>query len=100
VSRGIDFRNVSNVINFDFPPDTDSYIHRVGRTARGDNEGTALSFVSVKEQPRLDAVLKQLASSYSEGESFIKPYQFKMEEIEGLRYRAKDAMRSVIRYTI
>ena len=39
VARGIDFQYVSNVINFDFPPDTDSYIHRVGRTARGKNTG-------------------------------------------------------------
>lgn len=38
VSRGIDFQFVSNVINFDFPLDVDSYIHRAGRTARGNNQ--------------------------------------------------------------
>jgi len=32
VSRGIDFQNVSNIVNFDFPPDVNSYIHRVGRS--------------------------------------------------------------------
>ena len=49
VTRGIDFQNVSNVINFDFPVSVDTYIHRVGRTARGDNQGTALSFVNIQE---------------------------------------------------
>lgn len=37
VARGIDFFHVSNVINFDFPLDINSYIHRAGRTARGNN---------------------------------------------------------------
>lgn len=38
VSRGIDFQYVSNVINFDFPLDVNSYVHRAGRTARGNNQ--------------------------------------------------------------
>lgn len=37
VARGIDFQCVSNVINFDFPLDVSSYVHRAGRTARGNN---------------------------------------------------------------
>lgn len=37
VSRGIDFRHVANVINFDFPLDYDAYVHRAGRTARGND---------------------------------------------------------------
>lgn len=44
VSRGIDFTNVSFVINFDFPVTTAAYVHRIGRTARGIQSGTALSF--------------------------------------------------------
>ena len=39
LSRGIDFQNVSNVLNFDFPSTPTQYIHRAGRTARGDNKG-------------------------------------------------------------
>eukprot|EP00105_Crassostrea_gigas_P007407 XP_011421636.1 PREDICTED: probable ATP-dependent RNA helicase DDX56 [Crassostrea gigas] len=66
VSRGIDFQNVSNVINFDFPCDVDTYIHRVGRTARGDNQGSALSFVSVKDMDLLVEVEKTLSESGSE----------------------------------
>ena len=45
VSRGLDFRNVSFVVNVDFPTSASSYSHRVGRTARGGAKGVALSFV-------------------------------------------------------
>lgn len=44
VSRGIDFHCVANVINFDFPLDVQAYIHRAGRTARGNNQVRSLSF--------------------------------------------------------
>jgi len=89
VSRGIDFQFVSNVINFDFPFTINSYIHRVGRTARGcqDTEGTALSFVSPKELNRFNLMKEQL----DVGSNF-KPYYFRMEELEPFRYRSKDAL--------
>ncbi|CAG2066630.1 unnamed protein product, partial [Timema podura] len=45
VARGIDFQCVSNVINFDFPLDVNSYIHRAGRTARGNNQAS-YTFIS------------------------------------------------------
>ena len=99
VARGIDFQFVSNVINFDFPLDVNSYIHRAGRTARGKNQGTALSFVSIKERPLLEAVEDQLKHCYNR-ESLFKTYQFKLEEVEGFRYRAKDAWKAVTRIAI
>ncbi|KAL4232294.1 putative ATP-dependent RNA helicase ddx56 [Mactra antiquata] len=100
VSRGLDFQHVSNVINFDFPTTVDSYIHRVGRTARGDSKGTALSFVSIKEMSRLEEVEKHLIETSGQDATVFKPYQFKMEEIEGFKYRAKDAMQAVTRVAI
>lgn len=48
VSRGLDFRGVSFVVNVDFPLTPDSYTHRVGRTARGGAKGVALSLVEAE----------------------------------------------------
>uniref|UniRef100_A0A3Q3RW04 Probable ATP-dependent RNA helicase DDX56 n=1 Tax=Mastacembelus armatus TaxID=205130 RepID=A0A3Q3RW04_9TELE len=98
VSRGVDFHNVANVINFDFPTTVDSYIHRVGRTARADNPGTALSFISHTELGLLSQVEEALTGENSG--SALKPYEFKMEEIEGFRYRCRDAMRSVTKQAV
>lgn len=85
ISRGIDFQFVSNVMNFDFPLDVNSYIHRAGRTARGKNQGTALSFVAIRERPLMQEVEEQLKHAYNR-ETLFKTYQFKLEEVEGFRY--------------
>jgi superfamily II DNA/RNA helicase len=45
-ARGLDIPNVSHVINFDVPATYDDYVHRIGRTGRGDQMGKALTFVS------------------------------------------------------
>lgn len=45
VARGVDIDNITHVINYDFPESHESYIHRIGRTGRADNKGTALTFV-------------------------------------------------------
>jgi len=101
VVRGIDFQFVSNVINFDFPADVESYIHRVGRTARGNNKGTALSFVKAGEKLLMENVEAHLQDWIPPGqESIFKPYQFRMEEIEAFRYRARDAWRAVTRIAV
>ncbi|CAG2232107.1 DBP9 [Mytilus edulis] len=78
----------------------DTYIHRVGRTARGDNQGTALSFVNMKEMKSLAEVEEALAESTPDGDNVFKPYNFRMEEIDGFKYRAKDAMRAVTKVAI
>ncbi|XP_023328223.1 probable ATP-dependent RNA helicase DDX56 [Eurytemora carolleeae] len=98
VARGIDFQFVSNVVNFDFPKNSDSYVHRVGRTARAGQIGTALSLVAAKEMDQLKEVedrLQQVA-----GGEALRPYQFKMEELDGFKYRARDAWRAVTKVAV
>uniref|UniRef100_A0A1A9UHW5 RNA helicase n=1 Tax=Glossina austeni TaxID=7395 RepID=A0A1A9UHW5_GLOAU len=99
-SRGIDFHCVSNVINLDFPKDANSYIHRAGRTARGNNKGTVLSFVSLHEEQTSEKVEQRLRSGYKSDEQIIKNYQFKLDEVEPFRYRAKDAWRAITRIAV
>ncbi|XP_008558990.1 probable ATP-dependent RNA helicase DDX56 [Microplitis demolitor] len=99
VARGIDFQFVANVINFDFPQDINSYVHRAGRTARGKNQGTALSFVAIRERELLTEVENQLKETYGR-DNLFKTYQFKLEEVEGFRYRAKDAWKAVTRIAV
>jgi ATP-dependent RNA helicase RhlE len=50
ISRGIDVVGIELVINFDTPSDPEDYVHRVGRTARADSKGTAITFVNDKDQ--------------------------------------------------
>lgn len=49
-ARGIDIDNITHVINYDFPFEVESYIHRVGRTGRAGNEGKAISFVTHRDR--------------------------------------------------
>jgi ATP-dependent RNA helicase RhlE len=56
VARGIDISEVTHVINFDIPATPENYIHRIGRTGRADKKGIAISFVTEKERPYLEAV--------------------------------------------
>lgn len=49
VARGIDVDSISHVINFDIPSNPEDYVHRIGRTARANASGTAISFLSTEE---------------------------------------------------
>ncbi|HEX7845628.1 MAG TPA: DEAD/DEAH box helicase [Chitinophagaceae bacterium] len=56
LSRGIDVDHIDLVINFDVPHDGEDYVHRIGRTARAETDGTAYTFVSQKEQNKFAAI--------------------------------------------
>jgi ATP-dependent RNA helicase RhlE len=50
LSRGIDVEGIGLVVNFDVPPDPEDYIHRIGRTARASTTGTAITFITPRDQ--------------------------------------------------
>lgn len=63
VSRGIDVNEISLVINYEVPKDPEDYIHRIGRTARAEASGVALTFISDKDQYQFERIEKMLEST-------------------------------------
>jgi ATP-dependent RNA helicase DDX56/DBP9 len=89
VARGVDFRGVAAVINFEVPQSDVAYIHRAGRTARAGASGTVLTLVvGYNEQASL--VNMGLAC-----QAHISPLSFRMDQVESFRYRVEDCLRSV-----
>ncbi len=109
VSRGIDFKNVACVINFDLPTSARSYTHRIGRTARAGQRGTALSFVVPQELYRKhmpttvasaaddEKVLARLIKQQAKKGKEVKDYVFDMKQVESFRYRMNDGLRAITR---
>jgi ATP-dependent RNA helicase RhlE len=69
VARGLDFEDVSHVINFDIPETTENYLHRIGRTARANKEGVAISMVSEKELELMAEIESNLQGKVSKVEN-------------------------------
>lgn len=57
-ARGLDVERISHVVNYDIPHDTESYVHRIGRTGRAGREGDAILFVAPREKRLLSAIEK------------------------------------------
>ena len=62
LSRGIDIKDISLVINYNVPSDGEDYVHRIGRTARADAEGVALTLVNEEEMYKLAAIENLIGS--------------------------------------
>jgi len=122
VARGVDFLRVSFVINFDFPLSNESYVHRIGRTARGGINGVALSFVETKSadewamlhsiqavQPTIqrtpsftDLHMPSVEQAVPKEQEMPQPslLDFDLKQIEGFRYRVQDVQRSITKSAI
>ncbi|WP_406659593.1 DEAD/DEAH box helicase [Methanolobus sp. ZRKC3] len=64
-ARGIDVEEISHVINYDLPNESESYVHRIGRTARAGSEGTAYSFCAAEDRDYLRNIEKLIKMKLS-----------------------------------
>lgn len=65
-ARGLDVERISHVVNYDIPTDTESYVHRIGRTGRAGRSGDAISFVTPRESRLLRAIEKATRQELSQ----------------------------------
>jgi ATP-dependent RNA helicase RhlE len=65
-ARGIDVTEISHVINFDLPPRYEDYVHRIGRTARANTDGVAISFIGPEEDFHLENIEKLIRMKIEE----------------------------------
>jgi ATP-dependent RNA helicase DeaD len=67
-ARGLDVERISHVLNYDIPHDTESYVHRIGRTGRAGRSGQALLFVSPRERHMLKSIERATRQQLTEAE--------------------------------
>ncbi|XP_009596050.1 DEAD-box ATP-dependent RNA helicase 16 isoform X1 [Nicotiana tomentosiformis] len=101
VVRGIDFKNVYTVINFEMPQTAAGYVHRIGRTGRAYNTGASVSLVSAEETEIFEEIKSLLGENDDKVSQFIAPFPLLSKNaVESLRYRAEDVARSVTKIAV
>ena len=95
VARGVDFTDVTAVLNMDLPTSLAVYRHRVGRTARAGKGGTAISLVSPESAD--EELLEAMQKTYDKG---LQQFQVDMSKLAAFRYRVDDALRAVTRTAV
>lgn len=101
VVRGIDFKNVHTVINYDMPLSATGYVHRIGRTGRAYSTGSSVSLVSPDEMEILEEIKSFLGDDENNESNVISPYPLLTKNaVESLRYRAEDTAKSVTKIAV
>lgn len=98
IARGVDVEGVTHVINFNLPMVPETYIHRIGRTGRAENDGTAISFINEYEekyQKEIEELMQQkiaileIPSHVEVSDQFLDEEQIKLGDV-GYRKKFKE----------
>lgn len=81
ISRGLDFKGVELVINYDLPQSAESYVHRVGRTGRAGRKGRAVTFFTKDDGPRLPTIVNLVRRSSQSAVENIPSYLIEMPKV-------------------
>lgn len=92
-ARGIDVQGVSHVVNFDLPVEAESYVHRIGRTARAGKDGDAISFCDETERDALSRIQKLIRIKLPSEEFVGEPEEKSINAITRDQYRERQQQR-------
>ncbi|MBL7543609.1 MAG: DEAD/DEAH box helicase [Bdellovibrionaceae bacterium] len=92
VARGVDIDQISHVINYELPNDPESYVHRIGRTARAGHSGVAISLCDAEEKSYLKDIEKLIAMEIERN----KEHKFHSDSVEHARVISKGKAKSAI----
>jgi len=95
MARGIDFKTVNSVVNFDFPTSLVSYIHRVGRTGRAGRSGTATTYFTDDDVPYVKLIANLMKKSGHE----VPEWMLKLKSAQNKEWKKVEA-RPIKRQTI
>jgi ATP-dependent RNA helicase RhlE len=91
-ARGIDVKGITHVVNYDFPNQPESYVHRIGRTARAGEEGEAITFCSDEDMNVLWDVEKMIRQPIN----IIKDHPFHCTDLEDLHLGRREALKKIV----
>ncbi|XP_004495716.1 DEAD-box ATP-dependent RNA helicase 16 [Cicer arietinum] len=101
VVRGIDFKNVYTVINFEMPHNVAGYVHRIGRTGRAYSSGASISLVSSDEMDTFEDIRSFVGDDENNGSNSISEFPLLTKNaVESLRYRAEDVAKSITKIAV
>ncbi len=90
-ARGIDVNNLTHVINYSLPQDSESYVHRIGRTGRAGNQGTAITFISSSEYRQFGYMKKEIKADIKK-----VPLPTVADIIEAKRKKIKEDLTEIV----